>query len=222
MLEELGIFFWQGNTTRAFLDRRGLTDLDEGDMGMAYGHQWRRYNGDLAAKSGDVIDQLADTIKTLQSDIYSRRVYTTLWNPSASRYMALTPCWHSHQFVALPGTDGKPVLHLKLFNRSLDTVFGFQFAVQQYKLYQMAIAAVLGVECGALICDLTQIHIYQNQIAYAREILSRDLGTPGTVTINKPLSSLEDLLTLKWKDIEVAGLEVNNAPFVTPRPEMAA
>lgn len=222
VLEELGIDFWKGNTSREFLDKRGLTDLPEGDMGQAYGHQWRRYNGDLISNAKDVIDQLADTISILQKDIYSRRLYTTLWNPSASKYMALTPCWHSHQFVALPGEDGNPELHLKLFNRSLDTVFGFQFAVQQYKLYQMAIAKLLGVECGALICDLTQVHIYKNQFEYAQEILTRELGTPGTVTINKDIESLEDLLSLQWHDIEVQGLHVNTSPFIAKRPEMAA
>jgi len=222
VLEDLGINFWKGNTSREFLDKRGLTHLEVGDMGQAYGHQLRRYNGDLAADSKDVVDQLAETLTTLKKDIYSRRIYTTLWNPSASKYMALTPCWHSHQYVALPDENGDPVLHLKLFNRSLDTVFGFQFAVQQYKVYQMAVAKALGVKCGALICDFTQVHIYQNQFDYAEEILTRDLGTLGKVTINKELSTLEDILSIKLEDIEVEGLVVNTTPFVTERPPMAA
>jgi thymidylate synthase len=222
VLEEKGIYFWQGNTTREFLDSRGLTDLEEGDMGQAYGHQWRRFNDELAHSARDVVDQLEQTVDTLKKDIYSRRLYTTLWNPSASQYMALTPCWHSHQFVALPDETGEPVLHLKLFNRSLDSVFGFQFAVQQYKLYQMAIAQLVGVKCGALICDLSQVHIYQNQMAYAKELLTRDLGTPGEVRIEKALNTLDDLLSIKWEDIKIEGLIVNKDKFVTPRPEMAA
>lgn len=41
-LEEKGCYFWKGNTTREFLDSRGLYDLPEGDMGKAYGYSFRR------------------------------------------------------------------------------------------------------------------------------------------------------------------------------------
>ena len=218
-LEAKGIRFWKGNTSREFLDKRGLSHLDEGDMGMAYGFQWRGYNREL---SEHVIDQLKETIDTLKKDPYSRRIYTTLWNPSASKFMALTPCWHSHQFVVLPDENGEKVLHMKLLNRSLDTLFGLQFAVQQYKLYQMAVAKMLGFKCGALSCDLTQFHLYQNQFEYAAETLTRDLGVAGEVEITKELNSLEDMLAMTWEDIRVTGLEVNDKPYVAKRPPMAA
>jgi thymidylate synthase len=222
LLEEKGIMFWKGNTTREFLDKRGLDYLDEGNMGQAYGHQWRSYNEGISEFSGCVVDQLKDTIETLKKDPYSRRIYTTFWNPSASQFMALTPCWHSHQFVVLPNEQGENVLHLKLFNRSLDTLFGLQFAVQQYKLYQMCVAEMLGFKCGALVCDLTQFHLYQNQLEYAAETLTRELGTPGEVVIKRELKTLDDMLSMTFDDIEVKGLEVNKTPYVAERPPMAA
>lgn len=219
-LEAKGINFWKGNTSREFLDKRGLHHLEEGDMGMAYGHQLCGFNKGLV-KPEYAVNQLAETFETLKLDPYSRRIYTTLWNPSASKYMALTPCWHSHQFVVLPDEDGQNVLNLKLFNRSLDSCFGYSFAVQQYRIYQMSLAKALGYKLGYMVADLTQVHIYDNQVKYVEEILERELGVQGTLTINKNLSSLDDIISLKWEDIQVQGLLVNDKPFVTPRPPMA-
>lgn len=220
-LEEKGVYFWKGNTSREFLDKRGMRSFPEGSMGEAYGFQMRSYNKNIAEVKSDVVDQLKEVYNGLQDDPYGRRHLTTFWNPSASKYMALTPCWYDHIFTVLPNKEGKDVLHLKLHNRSLDSVFGFQFAVQQYRLYQMCMAKALGFEVGYLSCDLTHIHIYDNQIEYAKEILTRDLGKAGQVII-PDVKSLDDILNLEWEDFKVEGLEVNTTPFKTPRPEMAA
>jgi len=226
-LEEKGINFWKGNTTREFLDKRGLTYLEEGDMGKAYGSQLRAYGESSAFMENMAADQLKDTYETLKNDKYSRRIYNTMWNPNESHLMALTPCWHSHQFVVLPGSDGKDYLHLKVINRSLDSVFGFSFAAQQYRLYQICMAKLCGFEVGEMSCDLTQIHIYNNQIEYAKEMLERSFGYEvdaydiNRIQIKKELNSLEDLLSLTWEDFEVNHPTVNKAPFDTPRPPMA-
>ena len=212
-LEKRGINFWKGNTSREFLDKRGLYRLLEGNMGKAYGYQWRMFN--------DQVDQLKEIYNTLKSDPYSRRMYTTLWNPAQSHEMALTPCWHSHQFVVLPDKDGSNVLHMKLLNRSLDVVFGFPFAVQQYRFYQAALAEMFGFKLGEMSCDLTHIHIYNNQIEYAKELVTREFGVPGKLMFKKPLTTLDDILTMSFDDIDIVGLEVNREPFKTPRPEMA-
>ncbi len=221
-LEAQGVNFWVGNTTREFLDKRGLTHVEEGDMNMAYGWQWRSFNKGLVAEDKRIVDQLRETYETLKNDPFSRRVYTTFWNPSASPLMALTPCWHSHQFVVLPDENGDNVLHMKMVNRSLDTLKGYQAAAMQYRLYQMCMAKLLGFKLGSMVCDLTQVHIYANSFDYVRELLTRDLGVPGKVEITKSLETLEDVINLQWEDITVTGLQVNRTPFKTPNPPMAA
>jgi thymidylate synthase len=221
-LEAKGVNFWKANTSREFLDNRGLNHLEEGDMGLAYGAQFRHFNKGLGIEDKRVVDQLRQTYEILKTDPYSRRLYTTFWNPSASPLMALTPCWHSHQFVVLPNEEGKNVLHMKMLNRSLDACYGFQFAVIQYRIYQMCLAKLLGFEMGTMVCDLNQTHLYANQLEYSREILTRDFGTQGKMTINKELHTLEDMINLEWSDLDITGLEVNRTPFKTPAPPVAA
>ena len=213
VLEKKGINFWKGNTSRGFLDARNLEHLHEGDMGKAYGAQWRGFGPQQ-------FDQFAEIMRLLVTDKYSRRMLTTLWNPAESHMMALTPCWFQHQFVVLPSKNGD-VLHMKLSNRSLDAVFGERFATQQYAFYLTAVAKMLGMKVGDLSCDLTHVHIYNNQIEYAKELVTRDLGKQGTLKINKDLKRPDDILALTWEDIEIVGLEVNKTPFKTPRPAMA-
>lgn len=214
-LEEKGIDFWKGNTSREFLDRRGLRFLDEGDLGCAYSTQFRDYGRGNNYKD-DGVDQLQNLINDLGKDPYSRRLMIDLWNPAEHHLMCLTPCWFNFQVVVIGDK-----LHMKLRNRSLDTVFGFSFAVQQYRLLQLCLCKMFGYKLGVLSADLSHVHIYKNQIEYAEELVQRELGKQGEVLINKELNSLEDLLSLEWGDFEIVGLEVNKKPFVTPRPNMA-
>ena len=42
-LQNKDIHIWDGNTTREFLDSRGLTDYPVGDMGETYGFNFRHF-----------------------------------------------------------------------------------------------------------------------------------------------------------------------------------
>ena len=214
ILSNQGVPFWIGNTTREFLDKRGLHYLPTGNMGKAYGYQWRNYSGE--------IDQLMDISKTLTDDPFSRRMITTFWNPAQSSEMALTPCWHSHQFVVIPEKDGSHTLNMKVMNRSLDVVFGESFARQQYALYLVCMAKLNNMNVGYMSCDLTDVHMYDNQVEFATEMVERDLGVGGTLNIKSELKTIDDVIGLEWEDIEVdKNLVVNKKPFVTERPPMA-
>lgn len=207
-LEDKGVMFWRSNTSRDFLDSRGLNHLPEGNMGAAYGKQYRNYS--------DSVDQLVELIDTLSSDPNSRRLMIDLWNPAEHKDMCLTPCWFNFQLVVIDG-----YLNMKLRNRSLDVLFGYSFAVQQYRLLQLCLCKMFGYKLGQLSVDLSHVHLYNNQIEYAKETIDRNLGKQGSVTINKELNTLDDLLSLQWEDFEIKDLEVNKQPYLMTRPNMA-
>lgn len=212
-LEAKGINFWKPQTSRGFLDSRNLGHLREGDIGVAYSKQFRDFGG---AINGTGHDQIKRLVRDLKEDPFSRRIMVDLWNPAEHHLMCLTPCWFNFQVVVIG-----EYLHFKLRNRSLDSVFGYSFAVQQYRLLQLCLCKMFGYKLGVLSADLSHVHIYNNQIEYAKELVKRDLGKQGEVIIKKELNTLDDLLSLEWSDFDMVGLEVNNEPFVAERPPMA-
>lgn len=215
LLEDEGITLWKGNTSREFLNKRGLLYLPEGDMGNAYGYQWRNFGG-------QGIDQLEQTIELLLGDPYSRRILTTLWNPSDSEYMALLPCFYEHKFNVEKVDGGVDVLHLAVRSRSCDAPFGLPFNYTQYGMYLKAMAKLVGMDAGTLCINVDDIHIYRNQLTWVRELLTRDIFlTSPKMEITKELKSLDDLVTLEWEDIVITGHSVNRDPFKTNKPEMA-
>lgn len=42
-LSEKNVKIWDANGTREFLDKVGLKDREEGDLGPIYGFQWRHW-----------------------------------------------------------------------------------------------------------------------------------------------------------------------------------
>lgn len=224
-LEEKGVNFWKGNTSKEFQESVGLGHLQEGDLGAAYSAQWRNFGGNGVSGAG--VDQLAELVHNLRADRYSRRHYVTLWNPLENGFGVLTPCWHSCQFVVLPDSHGNDVLNLKLINRSLDILFGARFALMQYRMLQMALCNMFGFKLGVMSCDLSHVHLYENQYEYARELVGRHYEYPNSdknyirLKERLELSSLEDLLSLTWKDWEMS-YEYNKEPFEAKRPEMVA
>ena len=51
LLQAQGVHIWDGNSTREFLDSRGLVNYEEGELGPIYGRQWRHFNKPFYSKS---------------------------------------------------------------------------------------------------------------------------------------------------------------------------
>lgn len=239
-LSAKGIKFWEGNTTREFLDNRGLNSLPVGHFGKSYGFQIRHYGGKLDPKSHlpyGGIDQLTQIYNTLSSDPFGSRALINMWNPSQEKEMALPPCWYGHQFLVTKDKKGNPLLNLGVNSRSADLVFGTPYNVQQYATYLQSMAESLNMIPAGLSCRLLDPHIYgkesdftcadselnpASQFRYVKETLTRSFSKERVeLEINKPLNSLEDILSLDASNFKFKGYKPNLDPYLTPHPKMA-
>ena len=221
-LEAVGVNFWKGNTSREALDKVGLSRLNEGELGSAYSCQWRD-SGGYSSFFGE--DQLDSLIEGLRTNKYSRRHLVTLWNPKENRWGCITPCHHTSQYVVLPNKEGGDTLHVKLVNRSLDCVFGLRYAIMQYRMFEMALCKMFGFKLGRLSLDLSQYHVYTNQIDYAKELLDREGGMQEQCSLKLSegveFGDIYDLLELRWDQWQMS-YKYNKQPYVSPRPDMVA
>lgn len=214
-LENKGIMFWAGNTSREFLDTRGMTDYPEGSLGKSYSYQWRN--------AGGWIDQLEDLVEGLRDNPYSRRHAVDLWGVTEQSEMPLLPCWHRLGCFVEPTEDGENKLHFKLYSRSNDILFGYYQAAMQYRLFQMALCRMLDMKLGDLVTDLLDVHIYKNQYNYVEEMLDRDIGNAGTVELNPDfcVDQIEDILAIEPNDFIISDYHPNREEMKTPRPAVA-
>lgn len=76
LLSKKNVHIWDGNTSRSALDKLGLHHLQEGDLGPGYGFQWRHYGAKYidckTDYTGQGVDQIAEAIKLIKTDPYSR------------------------------------------------------------------------------------------------------------------------------------------------------
>ena len=238
-LKEFGISIWEGNTTREFLDARGLKHLPVGHGGKSYAFQYRNFNGDYDKNYMPVggIDQIKGAYDDLKNNCFSSRIITSIWNPAQEKEMALPPCWWNHQFLVTLDENGNKVLNIHATARSADCLFGLPFNVQQFSSYLCAMAKVQGMIAGEFFATLVDAHVYgaledlnrpseendkASQMRYVMETLQRDLCSDNVhFEIKKELNSFEDLLSLTPDDFVLHGHNVNKTKYFEPRPQMA-
>lgn len=225
-LSAKGINFWEGNTSREFLDNHehDLSYLPVGHMGKAYGFQYAHFNGDydenFNPKGG--VDQISKLFDELRDKPFSSRHVVSIWNPSQLAEMALPPCWWAHEFLVTVDDEGNKVLNLQAISRSADVLFGTPFNQIQFSIYLCAMADALGYKRGRLSCLLVDAHIYFNQVEFVKETLKRDFsGDKPSLKFNKTLKTIEDIRSLSWDDVEIGDYRVNKTPYVAERPPMA-
>jgi thymidylate synthase len=202
-LEEKGVNIWKGNTTREFLDKRGLIHLPEGNMGKGYGYQWRNFDGFKIAINNSYTnvpgsDQLSNLIDGLKKDPNGRRHIISAWNPNQLEQMALPPC---HILVQYYVDNGELSSHF--YMRSVDTFLGLPFNIMSYAIMNHIIAKTVGMKSKEIIFSGGDTHIYLNHLDQVNEQIKRDPYVFPTLDINKPLSSVEDIVQLKFEDFQI-------------------
>jgi thymidylate synthase len=179
-----------------------------GDIGPGYGHQWRRWRIP-ESQGGGYIDQIEALIQGLREDPYSRRHLVSAWNVADVEDMLLPPCHLLFQFYVSPGvykddkagcypkscmTPGccytKPKLSCQLYQRSADAFLGLPFNIASYALLTVMIAQVVGMTPGEFVHTSGDVHLYLNQIAYAKQQVEREPRPPPQVKLDPSITNL--------------------------------
>lgn len=172
-LTRKNVHIWDANASRSFLDSRGLTHLQEGDLGPIYGHQWRHFNAPYTTSgdnyTGKGVDQIARAIHEIKTNPTSRRILVCAWNPSQLDEMALPPCHVLFQFHV---KDGK-YLSCALTQRSGDVGLGVPFNIASYSLLTHLVAHQCGLEADEFVYTLNNAHIYMDHIPALVEQMNR-------------------------------------------------
>lgn len=220
-LEAQNIMIWHGNTTREFLDSRGLQHYEEGDMGPMYGWVWRHYGdsykGMRHRHAGH--DQLRDVLDKLLNDPSSRRILMTAYDPSKVAESVLAPC-HSiaTQFNVRVQPDGDKYLDMFTYQRSADMFLGVYFNIPSDAILLTIIAYAVGMTPGRLYIQFGDCHVYAS---HREAVLEQVKRVPAdelpTLEITRPLASTVSAGTpdvasaLRWvESLTYEDFKINN------------
>ena len=204
LLQDQGVHIWDGNSSRAFLDKLGYPKRDEGDCGPVYGFQWRHFGATYVDCKTDYTGQGVDQLKWLVNEIRtnpnSRRLILNAWNPVDLPQMVLPPC---HVLAQFNVADGE--LSCQLYQRSADVGLGVPFNIASYALLTHLIAHCCGLKTGELIHVLGDAHVYLNHVEALKEQLTRTPKAFPTIQIASTASKEMD--AIQSKDVELVGYQ---------------
>ncbi|MFG1492484.1 thymidylate synthase [Halobacteriovorax sp. ZH4_bin.1] len=197
------LWFLKGDTNIAYLKENKVRIWDEwadenGDLGPVYGYQWRHWK----TPSGAEVDQVANLVKGLKENPFSRRHILTAWNPADVDNMALPPCHSFIQFYVSP--DMK--LSCQLYQRSADIFLGVPFNIASYALMTMMLAQVCDLKLGDFVHTMGDAHLYLNHIEQAQLQLTREPHALPTMKINPEVKSIFDF---KYEDFTLENYEAH-------------
>jgi thymidylate synthase len=197
-LQETGVKIWNSNSSREFLDKRGLL-YKEGDIGAGYGHQWRSFNGDYKScndKGLNGIDQISYIINEIKTNPTSRRIFMSAWNPSQLDLMALPPCHISYQFYVSNGE----YLSLHMYQRSADVALGLPYNICSCAIFVNIIANICNLKVKELIISIGDAHIYNNHMDKIKEQIKKKTSTFPKLRILRKLDNVDDI---KYEDFKL-------------------
>lgn len=200
LLQKQGVHIWDANTSREFLDSRGLNLYPEGMIGTGYGYQWRYFGASYNCFNGkpldmndypfngiDQLQQIIDQLKNPQTR-NSRRLIMTSWNPKQLDKMALPPCHILCQFNVHDGNK----LSCALYQRSADYLLGLPFNIASYSFLTHLIAKHCGLEAYEFIHFIGNCHIYEDHIDGAKIQMTREPFLFPTLSIKQSRENIND------------------------------
>ena len=212
-LKDKGVHIWDGNGSREFLDRIGLTEREEMDLGPVYGFQWRHFGAQYtdmhADYTGQGVDQLAEVIRKIKTNPTDRRIIMSAWNPAAMPLMALPPC---HMFCQFFVANGE--LSCQMYQRSADMGLGVPFNIASYALLTRMIAQVCGLQAGDFVHVIGDAHVYLNHVEPLKQQLAREPRPFPKLRINPEKTDID---SFTYSDFTIEGY----SPHKSIKMEMA-
>jgi thymidylate synthase len=181
VLKLQGVHIWDGNSTREYLDRRGLVNYNEDECGPIYGFQWRRFNCTYPGRNVPISqipmhkpeqDQFAKIISLIQNDPMSRRMVMSGWNPCQIDEMCLEPCHVLYQFYVRI-VDGRKFLSCHLYQRSADLFLGVPFNIASCALLTHIIANITECHVDKLMISFGDVHVYESHVEVVKTQITR-------------------------------------------------
>ena len=181
ILQEKNIHVWDGNTTRDFLDKRGLQHYEEGDLGQTYGFNFRHFGGEYKGCSFDYgtgteqsigYDQLANVIHLIKNEPGSRRIIIDLWDCASIHKAALPSCLCKYQFNV---NTIKKELNLAIYLRSSDFFLANNWNSTCGALLVHLLCNTEGIDLtpGELTVFIADAHLYKSHIDQVKLNLER-------------------------------------------------
>lgn len=218
ILQNKNVHIWDANTSREFLDNRGLTHFEEGDMGATYGFNFRYYgaeyqgcNNDYKNKGG--FDQLSYVIDLIRNSPSSRRILINLWNPRTLTEVALPSCLCQYQFYV--DTISKE-LSLQIYLRSSDVFLAHNWNTCTGAMLVHMICNLEGINLtpGELSVVSGDTHLYQNHLEAVNINLERTPRPFPKLVVKNRKKNIEEF---EWTDFILIGYQ----PYPSIKAEMA-
>lgn len=193
---------WNANSTREFLDSRGLHNNEVNDLGPVYGHQWRHFNAEYDNCHTDYtnkgVDQLQNIINILKdpNQRNSRRIVLSAWNPCQIDEMALPPC---HVLMQFNVREGK-FLSCSLYQRSGDVGLGIPFNIASYSFLTHILAKHCDLIADEFVHFIGNAHIYENHFDALSEQIERSPLEFPQIEISNKYENINDynINDIKW------------------------
>jgi thymidylate synthase len=214
ILERNGVGIWKGNTSREFLDKRGLQHYPEGCMGSMYGFSWRHFGAVYHPRFADTskidikniggFDQIKHVENLLKTDPFSRRIYISNLNPAESKNMCLEPC---HTYIQFYVTEEHNQKYLSAYftMRSSDyAIASASFNSVSYILLVYILALRCNMKPKELIYNAVDCHIYKTHIEAVKKQLLRTPRPFPKINLDESLKT-KDWSEMVAKDFELIG-----------------